>query len=90
MSLDHEPLGDMGARGPVQEPCLVAMAQQGNTDRPVAGELCDGASPFRFSVMDVHRCACGITARRLLPQGECGRETDLLARVRGGRLTGTR
>ena len=63
MSLDHEPLGDMGARGPAQEACLAAMAQEGDRGRPVDGELCDrGAASFKFSVMDVYRCTCAITA----------------------------
>lgn len=69
MSLDHEPLGEMGARGRCKKPFLVAMAHRAITGRSVAGEFCDGvASPFSFSVMDLYRCACGITACRRLSQ----------------------
>jgi hypothetical protein len=35
MSLDHEPLGDMGARGPAPEACPFAKAGQGDRGRPV-------------------------------------------------------
>jgi hypothetical protein len=64
MSLDQEPLDDMGGRGPTQEACLFPMAQEGNRGRPVDGELGDR---WRRHSSSVSRTFIGARVQSLRP-----------------------